>query len=120
MESWQAIADAINTRMTELDISQRELADRSGVSVATLREIQHATANRRRSARTLAAISRALNWPDNHLAGVLGRQGRGAGTSPIDATAMVEVIDRLDAIHREVGRLADAVERLAEQSDGAA
>jgi transcriptional regulator with XRE-family HTH domain len=118
VENWQAVADAINARMAELNVSQRELAERSGVSPATLREIQHASANRRRSSRTLAAVSRALQWPDEHLAAVLGaRHTPGVNLAQADEG---DVMDRLDAIHREVGRLADAVERLVQQGGGTA
>ena len=46
-EDWAAVARAINQRMAELDLSQRELIARSQVSKATVREIQHNTAQRR-------------------------------------------------------------------------
>ena len=70
-EDWRAVADAINTRMTELPLNQRDLADRSGVSVATIRELQYPNTPRRRSARTLGALSEALEWPEGYLRAVL-------------------------------------------------
>jgi transcriptional regulator with XRE-family HTH domain len=47
-------------------MTQRELAERSGVSVATLRKIQRGEEQQRTRA-TLASISRALGFPDDHL-----------------------------------------------------
>ncbi|ORT95121.1 transcriptional regulator, partial [Frankia casuarinae] len=45
------------------------------VSVATLRELARGTSSRRAQDATLAAISRALGWPDDHLLTVLlGRE----------------------------------------------
>ena len=70
-EDWAAVARVINQRMAELDLSQRELIARSQVSKATVREIQHNTAQRRRSDRTLEALSLALDLHAGHLAAVL-------------------------------------------------
>src|SRR5918992_3969662 len=70
-EDWAAVAKAINQRVNELGWRQRELAERSHVSQAIVREIQHHTVERRRSARTLEALSTALGWHPQHLAAVL-------------------------------------------------
>lgn len=50
---------------------QRELAERSQVSQAIVREIQQGRIHRRRSARTLEALSLALEWHPDHLMAVL-------------------------------------------------
>ncbi|MFC7612342.1 helix-turn-helix domain-containing protein [Actinokineospora soli] len=70
-KDWQAVADAINARLDELEMTQKELADRSGVSVATLRQLQKNDARAKRSPRTLAAVSEGLRWPPDHLGKVL-------------------------------------------------
>lgn len=70
-ENWAAVAKAINDRVAELGWRQRELAERSHVSQAIVREIQHHTVERRRSARTLEALSIALGWHPQHLDAVL-------------------------------------------------
>ncbi|MGH3434318.1 MAG: helix-turn-helix domain-containing protein [Thermocrispum sp.] len=70
-ENWVSVAKAINSRVAELGWRQRELAERSHVSQAIIREIQHHTVERRRSARTLEALSIALGWHPQHLAAVL-------------------------------------------------
>jgi hypothetical protein len=59
-EDWMVVAQAIRQRMTELGINQRESIERSQVSKATVGELYHNSAQRRRSARTLEALSMAL------------------------------------------------------------
>jgi DNA-binding Xre family transcriptional regulator len=70
-EDWAAVAQAISQRMTELGINQAELIERSQVSKATVGELYHNSAQRRRSARTLEALSMALEWHPQHLVAVL-------------------------------------------------
>jgi len=70
-EDWAAVAQAINDRVTELGWRQRELAERSHVSPAIVREIQRHTVERRRSPRTLESLSIALGWNPQHLDAVL-------------------------------------------------
>ncbi|MFD1320050.1 helix-turn-helix domain-containing protein [Micromonospora sonneratiae] len=108
------MASAINGRMAEVPMTQQELAERSKVSVATLRELQYAKANRKRSARTLAAISQALGWPDDYLQAVLTGATLPAGSKSVgQSDSSSVVLARLDQLHAEVQRLADAVERIA-------
>lgn len=64
----EELGDLITQRMRALDISQQELSRRSGVSVSTLRRLQRGFEQRRNPA-TLAAISKALEWPENYLRG---------------------------------------------------
>ncbi|WP_158893714.1 helix-turn-helix domain-containing protein [Amycolatopsis anabasis] len=70
-ENWSAVAKAINERANELGLRQRELAERSQVSQAIVRELQHNTVQRRRSDRTLEALSLALDWHPQHLLALL-------------------------------------------------
>jgi hypothetical protein len=61
-EDWSAVSKAINERMTALGMRQGELVERSHVSKAIVRELQHNVVQRRRSTRTLEALSVALGW----------------------------------------------------------
>jgi transcriptional regulator with XRE-family HTH domain len=70
-ENWPAVAKAIKERLTELGLQQKELAARSGVSLAIVREIQHHVVERRRSARTMEALAVALEWHPQHLLALL-------------------------------------------------
>lgn len=63
---WADVAKAVNDQMNERGVTQRELSDLSGVSVATLRKIQGG-GEQKRTRSTLAAISRALGLADDHL-----------------------------------------------------
>ncbi|ABW14688.1 putative transcriptional regulator [Parafrankia sp. EAN1pec] len=115
-EDWQAVADALNARMTRKRMGQQALATASGVSVATLRQLQHGAQGRRVQDATLAAVARALDWPDDHLTRVLvhlegtsetpSNQGEDHGGPPIDRQILA-VLLRIEQ------RLADLSERIA-------
>ncbi|MFI9383879.1 helix-turn-helix domain-containing protein [Kutzneria sp. NPDC052558] len=107
-EDWAAVARAINQRSTELGLSQRELIKRSHVSKAIVSEIQNNTVQRRRSARTLEALSLALDWHPGHLAAVLaGRRPPELGEPAVRSDD--DVPARLAAIEY---RLAEITQRL--------
>ena len=115
-EDWAAVARAISGRVRELGWRQRELAERSHVSVAVVREIQRHTVERRRSSRTLEALSVALGWEPEHLDRVL----RGHAEQPEGHTASngVALWSRLDSLEL---RLAESLKLLTElRSDIAA
>lgn len=105
MDRWSEVADVVNRRMTERGITQRELAERSGVSTATLRKIQSG-ASQTRTRSTLTNVSRALGLADDYL----WRVARGDTTSPAaDAdlsTVRSELADlarRVEALESRVG-----------------
>jgi transcriptional regulator with XRE-family HTH domain len=83
--SWTAVGNAITERLAELAMQQKDLATKSGVSVAAIREIQRGT-ERRRHPRVLREISEALGWPANRLEDVL--HGRQADEQPRKAEAL--------------------------------
>jgi hypothetical protein len=64
------------------------------VAIAIVRELQHNTAQRRRSARTLEALSVALGWHPRHLHAVLSGEDPPDHASP----ASLPVVERLAAI----------------------
>jgi transcriptional regulator with XRE-family HTH domain len=66
LRHWAEVAAVVNDRMTTQGLSQRELAERSGLSPATLRKIQHGV-DQARNRSTLAGLSRALGLPEDHL-----------------------------------------------------
>jgi transcriptional regulator with XRE-family HTH domain len=108
-ENWAAVARAISDRVRELGWRQRELAERSHVSVAVVREIQRHTVERRRSPRTLEALSVALRWEPEHLDRVLKASAQQAGGyTASDRTALWSRLDSLES------RLAEAAALLAE------
>lgn len=100
-DDWAAVSRAMSARLAELGMRQRDLATRAHVSQAIVRELQHNTAQRRRSARTLEALSVALGWHPRHLHAVLG------GQHPPDVDAAVPLGPDVIA-----GRLAALEERL--------
>lgn len=109
---WSAVAEAVNVRLRELGLTQVELAHRSKVSVATIRQVQTPSgAVRRRNPRTLQALSEALEWSPDHLEAVAA--GRDAEDDPDRDDPVVRdlrevkgalsaITDRLDAIERQL------------------
>ncbi|MGH3808877.1 MAG: helix-turn-helix domain-containing protein, partial [Pseudonocardiaceae bacterium] len=85
MEDWTAVGKAINERVNELGWRQGELAERAHVSRATVRELQHHIVERRRSARTLEALSTALGWHPRHIDAVLSGRRPPELTEPATA-----------------------------------
>lgn len=110
-KDWDAVAAAIKTRLVEVDMTQADLANRAGVALMTVRELQHNLTPRRRNPRTLAAVSEALGWPANHLTLVLeGQQpdDPDAGDPMLAELGAVKedlnaILHRLDVIERRLG-----------------
>lgn len=106
-ENWAAVAKAINERVHQLGWRQRELSDRSQVSQAIVREIQHHTVERQRSPRTLESLSITLGWHPQHLTAVL----HGRTPPELDEQVPGETVlhSRLDQVEQ---RLSEITERL--------
>jgi hypothetical protein len=110
-EDWSAVSKAINERMTALGLRQGELVERSHVSKAIVRELQHNVVQRRRSARTLEALSVALGWHPRHLTAVLyGRKPPEPG-DPLDDTGQTTPA-RLAAIEDRLGEIVERLDQL--------
>ena len=107
-EYWASVAKAINQRVNELGWRQRELAERSQVSQAIVREIQHHTYERQRSPRTLESLSVTLGWHPQHLDAVLHCRTPPQPDEP-KADGELTLASRLDVLER---RLAEVVDRL--------
>ncbi|WP_416210660.1 helix-turn-helix domain-containing protein [Frankia sp. Cas8] len=111
-EDWSAVADAVNARMAHERIGQKALADASGVSVATLRRIQHGAHGRRVQNTTLTAIARALGWPDDHLIRVLHAGGTPTSVGQPAEREILAGIGRIEQCLDDVCRRLAAVEKL--------
>src|SRR5262245_18104936 len=114
-EDWAAVAAAISERIARRRIGQQDLARLSGVSVSTLRELQH-SAGRRVQNKTLVSIARALEWPDDHLIQVLLSGAPASDPEPAEPTGreiltvltrvedrLTEILTRLAAVEQAVG-----------------
>lgn len=112
-EDWAAVARAINERVNELGWRQRELAERSNVSQAIVREIQHHVVERRRSSRTLESLSVTLGWHPQHLISVLHGRKPPEPDEPVTAGADT-IWSRLDALEH---RMVEITERLDDLKD---
>jgi hypothetical protein len=93
----QALAAAVNARMAERHIRQSELARKSRTSVATIRLIQKAQGTRHYGGDLLTAISRALDWPADHLLKIFFRLPQSDASVPIGIDLLVqEVLERIN------------------------
>lgn len=110
-ERWAAVAAAIDQRMVELGILQRDLAERAHVSQAIVRELQHNTAQRRRNARTLEALSAALGWHPRHLHAVLSGE-EPPNRSDAQPLGTDEVAGRLAAIESRLRSIEDRLDEV--------
>lgn len=113
-EDWAAVAKAINERVNELGWRQRELAERSRVSQAIVRELQHHTVERRRSTRTLESLSVTLGWHPQHLDAVLHGRRPPEPNEPVTDRGDT-LWSRLDALEQ---RLDEITERLDDLKSG--
>lgn len=103
-EDWAAVAKAINGRVIELGWRQRELAERSHVSPAIVREIQRHTVERRRSPRTLESLSVTLGWEPEHLEAVLKGRRPPIAVEPAAGNGEMPT-SRLDAIEQRLDEI---------------
>jgi hypothetical protein len=111
-ENWAAVARVIGDRVRELGWRQRELAQRSHVSLAVVREIQRHTVERRRSRRTLEALSVALGWEPEHLHRVLSDDAREQTGSSHTTTDNLALWGRLDSLEQRLDEIAKLLTEL--------
>jgi len=116
-EDWGGVAVALNERMAALRVGQQELAGRSGVSVSTLRQLQHG-ASRRVQNKTLTAIATALDWPPDHLTAVLLRGRPATSDAAPDGDPVAGGLARIEAQLTDVRERLAAVEALLRASTG--
>lgn len=107
-EDWASVASAINQRVDELGMTQRTLAERAQVSSAIIREIQQNKIQRRRNAKTLEALSVALNWHPEHLTAVL----EGSDPAEVSRRQSDDVPARLTAMERQLRTISRQLDTL--------
>lgn len=106
---WAAVADAMKSRLADLDMTQADLVQRSRLAPMTIRELLYNTAQRRRSDQTLAAVSRALGWPPDHL------QTVAEGHTPDDPDAGDPVLTELAALKDALASLTSRIDAIEQQ-----
>ena len=108
---WNAVAVAIQNRLSETRATQMDVASRARVSLTTLRELQHNLNPRRRRPQTLAAVSEALGWPPGYLGQVL----RGEEVRPHAEEVGDPVLHALRGLEDEIAALRERVGRIERQ-----
>jgi transcriptional regulator with XRE-family HTH domain len=107
-EDWDAVAEAIQTRLAETRMTQLDVASRARLSLTTIRELQHNLNSRRRRPQTLAAVSQALGWPPSYLQQVLN----GDQPQPHEDEVKDPVLQALDGLARQIQELRERVEQI--------
>lgn len=117
-EDWDAVARAITQRLAELKMTQQQLIDRSHVSKGTVGKIQNNSEQRKRSPRTLKALSTALDWHPDHLQAVLNHRAPPRLDEPVPRSdkdvpghlVLIEhylrhLLDRVESMDARLGRI---------------
>ncbi len=115
-EDWAAVAVAINQRMTELGLLQRDLIERSHVSKSAVSEIRHNIKQRRRSARTLEALSLALAWHPQHLIAVLEHRPPPQAEAPVLTSRQDVPLDDIEAIKAQLNQISTDLSALTRRN----
>lgn len=94
------LARIVSARIAELRLTRKELEKRSGVSVVTIREIEHPKGPRKFGRKVLEAISEALEWSPGYLLRVAYRSSSEAPDPIVQAmmTALAPYLEKIDAI----------------------
>jgi transcriptional regulator with XRE-family HTH domain len=124
-EDWAAVGAAVKQRRTELGFTQVVLGERAVVSKQVVYELENEIV-RRRSPRTLSALSKTLGWHDGHLAALLAgrlppRVGDPVPESDEDIPGHISMVEHyllqlLDEVHTVNVRLNDLSTRVDEVS----
>jgi transcriptional regulator with XRE-family HTH domain len=110
-EDWDAVAEAIQTRLAQTRMTQLDVASRARLSLTTVRELQHNPNPRRRRPQTLAAVSQALGWPPDYLQQVLNSDQ----PQPHEDEVKDPVLHALDGLARQIQELRERVEQIEHQ-----
>jgi transcriptional regulator with XRE-family HTH domain len=116
-QDWGAAGRAVSARLAELGITQTELANRSNVSLSTVREIAQNLNARRRNPKTLSALATALGWPEDAFTRLL-RGGEPAAAAAPPGGGPVEA--ELHAIRTRLDAMQDQLDALTRRPAGSA
>nr|WP_050674721.1 helix-turn-helix domain-containing protein [Mycobacterium marinum] len=95
--SWERLADEVRLRRKQLKLTQADVAERGGLSVATVRTVE-TNRSGRLSRRLRRALERALEWQDGSIDAVLdGGQARTIGAASLGPAPPAVSADRARA-----------------------
>jgi len=119
------LANALNARMAELPITQTELANKTGVSPATLRMMQASEGTRHYSSPILSAVSLGLNWPADRLQRIFYRMPEQDPVTPSGVelvtqammTQLEPYLKKIDAMDKRLSVVMEAIHRVNARID---
>ncbi len=107
--SWERLADEVRLRRKQLKLTQTDVAERGGLSVATVRAVE-TNRSGRLSRRLRRALERAIEWQDGSIDAVLDGSaprvitapGAGAATPPVSGDTARATAERFAVAQRLV------------------
>lgn len=90
--SWEQLADDVRLRRKQLKLTQADVAERGGLSVMTVRNLENNRAGRL-TRRLRRALERALEWPEGRVDAVVDAGRASSAIAITDATAPVGTAD---------------------------
>lgn len=116
--AWGVVADAINARMRELNISQGELARRAGVSRPTVKGLMDGNPRGEPSPVKKRAVSLALGWEHDGIDCLL--EGKPPTLLRDDTPRVIPLKSRrLEDVAREVDELRRRLEEYEQEAEAA-
>jgi len=120
-DDWDRLGRVLKLRRRERDWSQEELAARSGVSLAMVKEIENNSATRRRSRRTLESLSEALGLPRQYLHDILKGHSPEHPESGPSLQSRVETLEqrmnKIDVLEQRLDTAIDIMQRIDSKVD---
>lgn len=90
--SWEQLADDVRLRRKQLKLTQADVAERGGLSVMTVRNLENNRAGRL-TRRLRRALERALEWPEGRVDAVVDAGRASSAIAITDATARAGTAD---------------------------
>ena len=112
--AWRAVGEAMEGRRNALNkMTQEELQIAAQVSTSVIAELEQVVIRTRRAPGTLARLSKALRWPENHLDDILNGRTPPECATPEQAAddltseekALRSIGEKLDTLHGKLDAL---------------
>ena len=110
--AWRAVGEAMEGRRNALNkMTQEELQIAAQVSTSVIAELEQVVIRTRRAPGTLARLSKALRWPENHLDDILN------GRTPPECATPEQAADDLTSEEKALRSIGEKLDTLLKHYD---